>query len=377
MEHAEFERCLRRAYKRGAPQARPVRLPSPKGIRVSGDPSCATLHLSSAAVLGNMQEDASAFEGWALVLVAWCGVGRVLIDWDVPDSAALDSDPGHYQRFLYRVHRFAHLLGPDRVGVCREDRLSLLRVGLGQPAVFTVAGEPRIANHGAAPGNWRGLGEDALERWLTAPDSPACLRLMAGLGLRRIDRQFPVGIFAGKVAGANRVFPAARSAIDIIGIGENRALWLMELKAGRNAKVGALSELFFYSMAMHDALTDRGCWRFADPVVSVKSCIQPEDVQGCDRIEARLMEPPIHPLLDPETEAGRRVFGFLNDGAARLGWKVAYATLDLGQFLDPEPPGLTPLRPDTQSQTKTGCFHHEGQIGPASEALVRVSDDTR
>ncbi|MFC7540788.1 hypothetical protein ACFQU2_16705 [Siccirubricoccus deserti] len=67
-----------------------------------------------------MQEDASAFEGWALVLVAWCGVGRVLIDWDVPDSAALDSDPGHYQRFLYRVHRFAHLLGPDRVGVCRR-----------------------------------------------------------------------------------------------------------------------------------------------------------------------------------------------------------------------------------------------------------------
>jgi hypothetical protein len=309
-------------------------------MRVSGDPSCATLHLSRAAVLGNMQEDASAFEGWALVLMAWCGVGRVSIDWDAPDAAALASDPGHYQRFLYRVHHFARLLGPDRVSVRGEDRLSLLRVGLGQRAVFTVAGEPRMATYGAAPDDWRGLSEEALERWLTAPDSSACPRLMVGLGLQRIDRQFPIGVFAGAVARANRVFPAARSAIDIIGIGEDRALWLMELKAGRNAKVGALSELFFYSMAMHDALADRGCWRFADPAVPVRSGVQPEDVLGCDRIEARLMAPPIHPLLDPETEAGRRVFGFLNDGAARLGWTVAYGTLGLGHFLDPEPPRL-------------------------------------
>ena len=340
VEHAEFERRLRRAYRAGAPQARPVRLPSPEGLRVSGDPSCATRHLSRAAVLGNMQEYASAFEGWALVLMAWCGIGRVSIDWDMPDPAALASDPGHYQRFLYRVHRFARLLGPDRMGVRGEERLSLLRVGLGQRAAFTVAGQPRMADYGPTPEDWRGLGEEALERWLTAPDSPARSRLMAGLGLRRIDRQFPVGVFAGAVAWANRVFPAARSAIDIIGVGEDRTLWLLELKAGRNAKVGALSELFFYSMAMHDALTDRGCWRFADPAVPNGCGVRPEDVLGCERIEARLMEPPIHPLLDPETEAGRRVFGLLNDGAARLGWKVAYGTLDLGRFLDPEPPRL-------------------------------------
>jgi hypothetical protein len=340
MEHAEFESRLRRAYRAGAPRPRPVRLPSPDGMRVSGDPSCATLHLSRAAVLGNMQEDASAFEGWALALMAWCGVERISIDWDAPDPAALAADPGHYQRFLYRVHRFARLLGPDRVAVSGEERLSLLRVGLGQQAAFNVAGAPRIAAYGPAPEDWRTLGEEALERWLTASDSPARARLMAGLGLRRIDRQFPVGVFSGEVAAANRVFPAARSAIDIIAIGEDRALWLLELKTGRNARVGALSEVFFYTMVMHDVLTDRGCWRFADPAVAIGSGLRPEDVLGCERIEARLMEPPIHPLLDPGTEAGRRVFGLLNDGARRLGWNVAYGTLGLARFLDPDLPRL-------------------------------------
>lgn len=57
------------------------------------------------------------------------------------------------------------------------------------------------------------------------------------------------------------------------------------------------------------------------------------------------MEPPIHPLFDPETDAGRRAFDFLNDGAARLGWNVAYGTPGRGRFLNAEPPRLGAAAP--------------------------------
>jgi hypothetical protein len=288
-----------------------------------------------------MQDDAAAFEGWALALMAWCGVKRISIDWDEPDASRLGSDPGHYQRFLYRLRSFADLLGAERVEICRAHRLEGLRVGPGKQAVLNVANQCRISPFGETPCDWRALNENQLECWLTAPNSPARQRLVSTLGLNKLDRQFPVGVFAGSVRKSNAVFTAGKSAIDILAIDDSRTLWLLELKAGANAKVGALSELFFYTAVMRDVLVDREHWCFHVVTQPVKSDIGPVDVLGCDWIEARLLTPPVHPLLDPETAAGRKVFDMLNEGAALLGWKVTYDTLDIRQFLDAEKPATS------------------------------------
>lgn len=54
------------------------------------------------ALSDNMQGDNAAFEGWAVVLKAWCPdkASKVRLKWDVPSDG--DSNP-HYKRFCYRV----------------------------------------------------------------------------------------------------------------------------------------------------------------------------------------------------------------------------------------------------------------------------------
>ncbi len=99
MEHAEFDALLRQRHNERVSPPRNVRLPSQAGIRVGGDLDRVTLFLSEKAVCANMQTDAAAFEAWAAVLMAWCTVRRIAVDWHEP----ADPRDGHYQRFLYRL----------------------------------------------------------------------------------------------------------------------------------------------------------------------------------------------------------------------------------------------------------------------------------
>lgn len=102
MTHSEFSTLLRHAFRDHTGTRRNIRLPSEAGIRVSGNTAAAVLRLSATAVQANMQDDAAAFEAWALVLMVWCGVRRITLDWDAPEQTGND----HYQRFLYRVRHF-------------------------------------------------------------------------------------------------------------------------------------------------------------------------------------------------------------------------------------------------------------------------------
>lgn len=65
--------------------------------------------------------------------------------------------------------------------------------------------------------------------------------------------QWPVGLFHDSVRNENHVFTGSKSAIDLIAVDDDTLL-LFELKNGKNAKGGALSETFFYACVMRDAL---------------------------------------------------------------------------------------------------------------------------
>jgi len=80
---------------------------------------------------------------------------------------------------------------------------------------------------------------------------------MTALGLVRLDRQMPVGVFDGPPSRARAIFTGGKSAIDLVGLGADDALWLLELKTSRNIRVGALSKLFFYPMVLNDACQGR------------------------------------------------------------------------------------------------------------------------
>jgi len=317
MEHAEFNALLRRKHNERTSPRRGVRLPCEADIRVRGDLDRATLFLSERAVSANMQIDMAAFEGWALVLIAWCQVRRITVDWHEP----ADPRNGHYQRFLYRLARFQELMGPEVVEVVRNDRLMQCLVGNGGDPTLNLARGGQTMAITSRPGS-----EADLEMRLTDPASTGRRRLMEALDLAKLDRQVPVGVFDGPPRQGGAIFTGGKSAIDLLGLGRDDALWMLELKAAGNIKVGALSEAFFYSMILRDVGLKR--IRFHDGAVGARSSILPAEVAGTPHVHARLLGKELHPLLD------LAVFGLLSDAAARKSWAVDYGFHDLTPYLD-------------------------------------------
>ena len=176
MDHAAFNVMLRAAYRERSAVRRNVRLPSDRDIRFGGDTRCMTLFLSTAAVQANMQDDAAAFDAWSLVLMEWCGVQRVAVDWDEP----ADTANGHYQRFLYRLQHFETLLGPEIVSIARRDRLARSLIGNGSVATLNVAGHTDTAAISSLSGS-----EADLEKRLAGANPTERARLMAGSRLGR------------------------------------------------------------------------------------------------------------------------------------------------------------------------------------------------
>jgi hypothetical protein len=257
------------------------------------------VRLDTRAVTGNMQQSSSAFDAWCLALLAWNVTTRVRIDWVEPDP-----DDPHYQRFLYRLERFAAFL-PNRVLVVAPDRLRAC-AALGSARLVVNRGD---AFHAGALGT---RSEDKMERGLM--DSGT---LRDAFGFVTMERQFPVGLFRErKVRGAD-VFPASRSAIDVVGIDSSDALWIFELKAQPNGgSLGAVSELLFYTHFMRDIMSGR--FEMVE-TGGARAVIDPSAIKAASRIEACLVAPSFHALLD-----GGRLWDLLNDAAAQLGAKVAF-----------------------------------------------------
>jgi hypothetical protein len=136
----------------------------------------------------------------------------------------------------------------------------------------------------------------------------------------------PVGVFDGPPSRAGAIFTGGKSAIDLVGLDADGARWLLELKTLRNIKVGALSELFFYSMVLHD--TRQGRIVFHAGPAGPRSTIMPADIRVASHIHARLLGETCHPLL------GLAVFETLTAAANARGWAVDYGFHDLGSYLE-------------------------------------------
>jgi len=79
--------------------------------------------------------------------------------------------------------------------------------------------------------------------------------LLRSIGLSEgteVLRQIPVGVFAQEVSKNTRVFPGLGGKVDLGAIDDTKGVWLFELKKPGNNKVGAISELLFYSHVIRD-----------------------------------------------------------------------------------------------------------------------------
>ncbi len=293
---------------RGDADRRSVRLPAHPGLRFSGAGDVVQMHLSGAAVSGNMQTNAAAFESWALALHRWCGVG-VTITWDEPvqtlESKASDSARGHYQRFLYRLANFAELFSDDWLTVVDEKNALLSRL--------TARGKPLYVNRGGSAEKKEPKGvlpheKWSEDRWECHLASDKVTWLDDRFRIHNKTQQFPVGLFNEPIpSNGSRVFPGAKSAIDIIAQTPSD-IWIFELKKSGNIGFGALSELLFYTWFVRD-LADG---HFKQAATAGKSRVKFQiEVEPNKAIHGVLLAEKVHPLIEdclrlPTAAAGRR-----------------------------------------------------------------------
>jgi hypothetical protein len=271
--------------------------PQFKDIEISGSRDQVTITLTKKGLYGNMQADPAAFEGWALALLCHCGVKNIVIavKEGLEKPAAGKSEEQHFERFLYRLANFVELFSPqvtvDRrlAGVARalDKGRNLL---LNQPSAHRgeLASE-RVERLAALVGPSARRSEAALEKALEVS-----AEFRKTLRLDKVMRQWPVGLFEGSVTAKNRVFTGGKSAIDLIGIRESE-LVLVELKKDGNTKVGAISELLFYSSLMRDTLKKR--FGFEELPLRRNCAVSRMNIMGCTSISAVLMAPAMHPLI--------------------------------------------------------------------------------
>jgi hypothetical protein len=260
--------------------------------------------MKSKAILANLQTNAAAFEAWSLALRVWCEVENIELHWEQPAENTSQAALCHYQRFLYRAVRFCSLF-PEWFHLASglSEDAKALGVGpfyLNTPGVR--ADEPKTHGEGES------RREADLEKYLWKYKT-----FHERFSLKTVYRQLPVGLFDGPVIKqAHRLFTGGKSAIDLVGVGDG-ALWLFELKAGKNIPAGILSELIFYTSVMRDAIPgpsgEQTRFRFKSGKHSAELVTH---VTGSKRIEAVLLGPEFHPLI-----GNRLVICALNEAAAR------------------------------------------------------------
>jgi hypothetical protein len=236
-------------------------------------------------VVANMQQDASAFEGWATCMKAAVPEWNFQLDWIVPQNTA----NGHYQRFLYRVSHFQKYYG-DWFSIANARKIDLDALQIKENVKYALNAPTNSDNrindsdHSA---------ENFIENKIIT-NQPCELRGI--FNITTLRRQLPVGVFCKSVNRENAIFTHGKSAVDIWGIAEND-LVIFELKAPGNAKIGVISEIFFYAMVMKDEQDGK----------FIREHSWGEEIRSTTLLKAMVLAENLHPLI------GQRVFEILTN----------------------------------------------------------------
>lgn len=206
----------------------------PEKVEVKSEADNLIIKLSKEGLVGNMQADASAFEGWAIAIKAICPeiANQVEIQWVSPEGCS-KIEKRHYNRFLYRVIRF-HDNFPDWVKIrplsdaAQEEMRSIAK---------ELENREWVLNYPNCEASEHAEKEEAqLERLL--------LKVLPGT---YNNQQLPMGLFYKEKKGKtdNERTPRSGSQIDLWSI-DNNVFTVYELKKSDNKKIGIISELMFY-----------------------------------------------------------------------------------------------------------------------------------
>lgn len=189
--------------------------------------SCLTIKVREEGLKSNMQEDAAAFEGWAVALKYHLPeeIEKVVIDWDTP-GAFTRQEQLSYNRFLYRLVRFTETY-PWASSAKPTEALP-----------FRLVCNSPDCEAAPAPSQ-----EEAKLECQVVEEKRN--------NVEAIGRQLPVGLFEEAVSESTRF--TTDGALDIWAVNKDE-LSIYELKTASNHSIGIISELMFYAHVVSDLL---------------------------------------------------------------------------------------------------------------------------
>lgn len=237
---------------------------------------CLTIKVSEEGLKSNMQENAAAFEGWALALKYHLAgeIDKVVIDWDKL-AVFIPQERLHYNRFLYRLAKFTATYPwassakpiealPSRLVCNYPDYEAALAPSQEEAKLECQVVEEKRNN------------------------------------VEAIGRQLPVGLFKGTVSESTRF--TADGALDIWAAQKDE-LSIYELKTASNERIGIISELMFYTHVVNDLLRHEINYEPSDALEKSKKYrgfgkfYELYKKQAVRKINAIFLSEQLHPLM--------------------------------------------------------------------------------
>ena len=262
-----------------------LRLPS--GIDFNIKDKVLTISMTKKGLTENMQTDASAFEGWAIFLIAWLPnmINQVIIDGELPT----DTSDKHYQRFLYRLNKFTNTFQWASTNFYEKQLVDFNKKN--EHIVINVpkSEATRSASHCEAQ----------LERAFCKENKD---------NYDAINQQLPVRLFRDVIKEQNAITP--KSYLDIWSI-KDRLLRIFELKLPSNTEIGIISELMFYVNVMADVIKGDVVIPFSSEFRSFDQLFEFQRSNKCKKIEGVLLADNLHTGIK---EKLNEVLKIINDG---------------------------------------------------------------
>jgi len=284
-----------------------IKFPAQISFSISG--KTLVIHISGTGVRDNMQTDGSAFEGWAISLLAWLpeDISQVMLNWDDPeyskDEKMRNKQEKHYNRFVMRAMFFEENFEWAFIDESRRKEIDEVK----RVIPLLVINYPKSDSKEEIAENEKvNKGEAKLERQI--------VNALRG-DIELSDHQLPVGLFRKEVNSKNNFTPRGASQIDIWQL-ENDVMRIFELKDETNNKIGIISELLFYANTI--SLLVKGKIRFPDSlkleknnyrhIQELSSAIEHHEI---NYVEAVFLNYSFHPLIGGRMD---RVLSILNLG---------------------------------------------------------------
>ncbi len=290
----------------------------PKQICFSTEGKTLVVYVDGKGVRDNMQTDGSAFEGWAICILAWLPecCDRVMLMWDNPiyDINDVKAQKKHYNRFVMRAMLFEEIF--DWASIDTSKRSEIDEVKRLMPTL--VVNYPKSdSKQEVADSEKIDKREAKLERQIFEALKPVA------------DHQLPVGLFNNNVLRDNAYTPRGASQIDLWQL-ENGIMRIFELKVENNDKVGIISELLFYANTIR--LLVNGTVKYPDSlktkrknyrhIKELSSAIEHNEINS---IEAIFLNYSFHPLIEGRID---KVLSILNSGMAKESVEFKYERVE-------------------------------------------------